>query len=163
MDLHAAQALEYSRAMLNLFDENDRKPILDRLARLQPSATRRWGKMTPSQALAHLVIAMESAGGLGSQRQLLLGKVVSPLILWKVLDEKPFAHGAPTDPSFVVSDERDFETEKARLVAAIDRLVARGPEKAAESVHPFFGRLGSEQWGRLTYKHLDHHLRQFGG
>ena len=148
--------------MLNLFDGNDRKPILDRLARLQPSATRRWGKMSPAQALAHLVIAMESAGGLGKQEQSLLGKIVSPFIMWKVLDETPFAHGAPTDPSFVVSDDRDFEKEKARLVSSIDRLVSRGPEKAVQSVHPFFGRLTAEGWGRLTYKHLDHHLRQFG-
>ncbi len=149
--------------MLNLFDENDRKPLLDRLARLPPSATRRWGKMSPAQAMAHLVIAMESGCGLGNQKQSLLGKIVAPMILWKVLDEKPFAHGAPTDPSFVVSDERDFAKEKARLVAAIDRLVERGPAKSTESVHPFFGRLDAEQWGRLTYKHLDHHLRQFGG
>jgi hypothetical protein len=148
--------------MLNLFDENDRKRILDRIASLKPSATRQWGKMTPSQALAHLSIAMESAAGEGSQQQALLGKIVTPLIMWKVLDEKPFGHNAPTDPSFVVSDERDFEKERARLVAAIDRLVSRGPAKAAESVHPFFGRLTPDQWGRLTFKHLDHHLRQFG-
>ncbi len=149
--------------MLNLFDGRDRKSILDRISRLPASAARRWGKMTPAQALTHLSLAMECAAGEGRQRQSLLGRVVTPLILWKVLDEKPFAHGAPTDPAWVVRDERDFEKEKARLLAAVRRLGAAGPEKSAASVHPFFGRLSGDQWGRLTYKHADHHLRQFGG
>ncbi len=28
--------------------------------------------------------------------------------------------------------------------------------------HPFFGNLNSEEWDTLNWKHLDHHLRQFG-
>jgi len=149
--------------MLNLFEAKDRKSILDRISRLPASATRQWGKMNPAQALAHCSIAMGCAGGEGKQEQALLGKIFTPLILWKVMDEKPFAHNAPTDPSFVVSDEVDFEKEKARLVAAVGRFCDGGPARAVRSVHPFFGRLTAEQWGRLTFKHLDHHLRQFGG
>ncbi|MEP6513238.1 MAG: DUF1569 domain-containing protein [Parafilimonas sp.] len=30
-----------------------------------------------------------------------------------------------------------------------------------ETPHPFFGKLKAEEWRTLTYKHLDHHLRQF--
>jgi len=149
--------------MWNLFDDHDRKLILDRISRLPASANRHWGKMTPAQALTHLAIAIENAAGEGKQAQGLLGKIVTPLILWKVTDDKPFSHNAPTDPSFVVSDERDFEKEKARLVAAIGRLSAGGLRRVEKSVHPFFGRLTADQWGRLAYKHLDHHLRQFGG
>ena len=149
--------------MWNLFDPSDRKSILDRISRLSPSAARKWGKMSPAQAMAHLSIAMEGAGGEGKQEQALLGKIVKPLILWKVMDEAPFAHNAPTDPTFVVRDDKDFEKESARLVAAIGRFCDGGPQRAVRSVHPFFGRLTGDQWGRLTFKHLDHHLRQFGG
>jgi hypothetical protein len=29
-------------------------------------------------------------------------------------------------------------------------------------VHPMFGKMTADQWGRSMWKHLDHHLRQFG-
>ncbi|MFD1127776.1 DUF1569 domain-containing protein [Paenibacillus provencensis] len=28
--------------------------------------------------------------------------------------------------------------------------------------HPFFGKLTSEEWSIGLYKHLDHHLKEFG-
>ncbi|MGH9801334.1 MAG: DUF1569 domain-containing protein, partial [Blastocatellia bacterium] len=28
--------------------------------------------------------------------------------------------------------------------------------------HPAFGKLSTKDWGALTYKHMDHHFRQFG-
>jgi hypothetical protein len=28
--------------------------------------------------------------------------------------------------------------------------------------HPFFGPMTAEEWGIISYKHLDHHLKQFG-
>jgi len=61
-----------------------------------------------------------------------------------------------------VADPREFGAEKARLVAAIDAFVGRGRAQIARSVHPFFGRLSGGDWGWLMFKHLDHHLRQFG-
>ncbi|MBX2960889.1 MAG: DUF1569 domain-containing protein [Cyclobacteriaceae bacterium] len=27
--------------------------------------------------------------------------------------------------------------------------------------HPFFDKLNRKEWGRLIYKHMNHHLRQF--
>jgi hypothetical protein len=38
----------------------------------------------------------------------------------------------------------------------------RGPAKAAEQTHAFFGKLSGREWGELMYKHIDHHLQQFG-
>lgn len=148
--------------MPTLFDPSDRRSILDRLEQLRPDSARRWGKMDPAQALTHLAIAMEGAGGQGEQKQTLLGRLVTPFLLGLVLGEKPFSKGSPTDPTYVVPDSRDFATEKARLLAAIGLFVERGVAGASKSVHPFFGALSGEQWGVLTWKHLDHHLRQFG-
>jgi hypothetical protein len=56
----------------------------------------------------------------------------------------------------------DFEAECSRLATRIDQVVQRGATKTEGLVHPFFGRLSGDEWGRLIYKHLDHHLRQFG-
>jgi transposase InsO family protein len=44
----------------------------------------------------------------------------------------------------------------------IDRFVAAGPKSCTTHPHSFFGPLTPEEWAILMYKHLDHHLRQFG-
>lgn len=148
--------------MQTLFDPADVTSMLARIEALRPDSPRRWGKMDPAQALTHLAIAMDGACDTAHQKQVLIGRIVSPFILGTVLGEKPFGKGSPTDPTYVVADARDFAKEKARLVEGIDRFVRRGIAQSAYPVHPFFGRLTGEQWGRLTWKHIDHHLRQFG-
>jgi hypothetical protein len=148
--------------MKNLYVPNDRKEILDRLDRLQPRAVRQWGKMEPAQMLAHCTAALEVAAGDTPRRQTLIGKLLAPFVKAKVLGEEPMMKNAPTDPSFVIGDQRDFEKEKARLAARLARFGEAGPAAASGRVHSFFGRLAGDEWGVLMYKHLDHHLRQFG-
>lgn len=148
--------------MQTLFDPEDQKAILARIEALRPDSPRRWGKMDPAQALAHLAIAMDGACDTAAQKQFLIGRILSPFILGTALGAKPFSKGSPTDPTYVVPDPRDFAKEKARLLSEIDRFVRRGGGQPSYPVHPFFGRLTGAQWGRLTWKHLDHHLRQFG-
>ena len=87
------------------------------------------------------------------------GRLVKPLALG---DDKPMKRNAPTAPSFVVDDERDLAAERAKLVALIDRFAAAGPAGCTSHPHAFFGRLTPQEWSVLMYKHLDHHLRQFG-
>ncbi len=146
--------------MNDLFDAEARGAILERLDTLQADSPRQWGKMTPAQMLAHCAAPLDGAGRPGRRR--LIGRLLGPLVRKKILGVAPFGRNAPTDPDFVVKDERDFGAEKAKLVQAIAAFVARGPEGAAASTHPFFGRLSGFEWGGLMYKHLDHHLRQFG-
>ena len=148
--------------MKSLFSASARQEILQRLATLQNGATRHWGKMEPAQALAHCTAALEVATGDAPKKQLLIGKLLSPFVRSSVLGEKPFPKNSPTDPGFVVGDARDFEKERDRLVAIVNRACDRGPDGAAGSIHSFFGRLDGDEWGVLMYKHLDHHLRQFG-
>jgi hypothetical protein len=149
--------------MNSLFAPADREALLARLANLQPSSTRLWGKMNPAQMLTHCTRALETAAGVTPRKQAFLGKILTPFIRASVVGEKPFSRNSPTDPTFVVSDERDFETERKRLLEVIDLFVSRGPELAGKQTHSFFGKLNGEEWGVLSYKHIDHHLRQFGG
>ena len=44
----------------------------------------------------------------------------------------------------------------------IDRFAAAGPKGCTTHPHSFFGPLTPDEWAILMYKHLDHHLRQFG-
>jgi|WetSurMetagenome_2_1015567.scaffolds.fasta_scaffold421861_2 hypothetical protein len=147
--------------MQNMFDQDDRDVLVRRLLGLQPTSPRQWGKMTVSQMLAHCSVSFEVPCGDIVKKQTLLGRVVTPILRPMVFGLKPFGRNAPTDPDYRITDDRDFEKERARLSALIDRFCSRGPAAAAGVVHPFFGRLSSEEWGRLLYKHLDHHLRQF--
>lgn len=148
--------------MNTLFNPADRDALARRFAELEPSAQRQWGKMDAAQMLKHCSIALGDLLGNRPVKQAFLGKLITPLIRGQIFGEKPFRRNSPTDPIYVVSDAQDFETERARLATFIDRAVQRGTAKTEGMVHPFFGRLSGDQWGRLIYKHFDHHLRQFG-
>ncbi|MFN8010311.1 MAG: DUF1569 domain-containing protein [Holophagaceae bacterium] len=148
--------------MPTLFAPADRAALLARLDALQPTSPRQWGTMTPAQALAHCAVPLEAAAGLRPMKQKLLGKLLAWLVKRRVLGEAPFRREAPTDPDFVVKDDRDLDTERARVKAALAALIDRGPAQAGTVEHAFFGRLSGDAWGVLMAKHLDHHLRQFG-
>lgn len=147
----------------NLFDESATGEIKTRLAQLRADSPRQWGKMTPAQAVAHCAASMEMALGDTHPPQMLigrlLGRIIKPLALG---DDKPMKRNSPTVPSFVIADERDFVAERARLTNLIDRFAVGGASACTTHPHSFFGRLTPQEWAILMYKHLDHHLRQFG-
>lgn len=148
--------------MHSLFNPADRDALARRIAELEPGAQRQWGKMDPAQMMKHCSIALGDLLGDRPVKQLFLGKLITPFIRRAVFGDKPFRRNSPTDPVYVVSDPQDFEAERTRLATLIDRVVQRGAAKTEGRVHPFFGRLSGDEWGRLIYKHFDHHLRQFG-
>jgi hypothetical protein len=148
--------------MKSLFDPPDRQSIRDRFDTLQPASARQWGKMDPAQMLTHCSLTLEMATGDPPMKQKLIGKILSPLVRSLVTTDKPFSKNGPTDPKFVVSDARDFAKEKERLTKILDRFCDLGPAAAGRQTHAFFGKLTGDEWGWLMYKHLDHHLRQFG-
>jgi hypothetical protein len=114
--------------MHSLFDPADRDSVLERLALLQPGAARQWGKMGAAQMLAHCSIAMEMATGHEPRKQKLIGKILGPFVKASLLGEKPFSKNSPTDPAFVVIDEKDFEAEKDRLGRLVNFLRGRPGE-----------------------------------
>jgi hypothetical protein len=147
--------------MQNLFDPNARETIIRRLSELQPSSPRQWGKMNAAQMLDHCAAALEVPCGDRVKKQRWFGRLVAPFVRSSMLGEKPFPRDAPTDPDLKITDDRDFARERERLAGLVQRFGSRGPSAVDGVVHGFFGPLNSDQWGRLMYKHLDHHLRQF--
>lgn len=148
--------------MKNLFDTAVYAETRERLSRLQPGAQRVWGKMTVAQMLAHCRKAFRVPLSETQPPKLYPFALIGWLMKKKLYDDIPWKRGLPTAPAFIIKDERDFEKEKAGLLALVQQFHEAGPERAARIIHPVFGRFTGEQWGKAMYKHLDHHLQQFG-
>jgi len=149
--------------MKNLFEASTAHDIKARVSRLRPDSERQWGKMTPPQMLAHCSTAFEMAMGEIKPPRAFIGRVLGGIVKPLALkDETPLRRNAPTTRELIVADRRDLEMERARLSAMVDRFTAGGPATCTDHPHAFFGRLKPEEWAVLMYKHLDHHLRQFG-
>ena len=149
--------------MRTLFEPTAVTDVQARLGRLQPGQQRQWGTMTVGQALAHCSASLEMGVGDRRPSRVLIGRIIGPLIKRFVLgNDAPMRPNSPTAPDLVVSDARDFEPERTRLAGLVERFAVGGAAKCTTHPHPFFGRLTPDQWAELMYKHLDHHLRQFG-
>jgi hypothetical protein len=149
--------------MRNLFDPAAVGEVQERVARLRPDSERLWGSMNPAQAAAHCSLGLELALGDRVSQRLILGRImgwiVKPLVF---RNDEPMRRNSPTMKDLVVQDDRDLGKEQERLRGLIDRFAASGLQECTTHPHSFFGRLTPEEWATLMYKHLDHHLRQFG-
>ncbi len=147
--------------MKTLFNYDDRSVLRTRLLTLGPDSARLWGKMNVAQMVTHCARALAVGAGDVTMKQSLFGKLLSPFVRSSILGAKPFSRNSPTDPTLVVADSRALDIERGNLLALMERFAERG-DAAANSIHSFFGRLSAAEWGHLMYKHIDHHLQQFG-
>jgi hypothetical protein len=149
--------------MRNLFDATAAAEVKDRLGRLRPDSKRQWGKMTSAQAVAHCSAGLEMALGSIKPPRVLMGRLIGGAIKrFVVRSAQPMRPNSPTAAELVVDGVRDFDEERLRLSNLIDRFRAGGEGSCTTHPHPFFGSLTPQEWSVLMYKHLDHHLRQFG-
>jgi hypothetical protein len=148
--------------MKDLFDPNDNREIIERIGKLLPSAQAQWGKMHVAQMLAHTQMPLRYALGELKLKRKLLGMLFGRITLKKLASEKPWKHSMPTNPNFVVADEREFEKERKQLIALVQRFPQSGPSAITKEAHPFFGRMNPQEWSSLQWNHLNHHLTQFG-
>jgi hypothetical protein len=133
------------------------------LMQLKPESPPLWGTMSVAQALAHCSAGVEMATGNIRPKRAFLGRFLGPFIKKMIFrDDEPMRRNSPTAKDLVVKDERDFDDERRRLHGLIERFYTTGPAGCTDHPHAFFGVLTPEQWSVLMYKHLDHHLRQFG-
>jgi hypothetical protein len=147
--------------MYNLFEATNAKNITERIGKLNADTKGQWGKMKVEQMLAHCAIALETPFA-ADTKQHFMGKVFGKMAKKSILSDQPFKKSSPTDKSFIVTNERHFENEKARLLKNINRFSGAGPNGIPNKKHPFFGDMTAAEWSTLMHKHLDHHLQQFG-
>ena len=149
--------------MKSLFEAADVAELKGRMVRLTPDSARQWGKMSVAQAIAHCSAGMEMAVGDSNPSRMFIGRIIGGMVKPMALgDDGPMKRNSPTAPNLLVSGDRDLGAERARLQALVDRFAAGGAAKCTTHPHPFFGRLTPQEWAVLMYKHIDHHLRQFG-
>lgn len=148
--------------MKTLFDERINIEIVNRVEKITSKTVPLWGKMTAGQMLAHCSVGLESALGDKKQKRTIAGLLFGKFAKKSALGEKPFSKGLPTDKTFIMTEDKNTDFEKANLVILINRFTKAGTEGMSKHPHPFFGKMTPEEWGILQYKHLDHHLRQFG-
>lgn len=147
----------------SVFDSQTTANLLKRINKLQPTSQPEWGKMGAAQMLAHCCVAYDITYGKTEVKynwfmRKMLGWFVKPI----VVGEKPYEKNTRTAPVFIIEDERDFAAEKARLTEYIQRVEADGEAFFKGKASPSFGVLTTEEWSNQFWKHLDHHLRQFG-
>lgn len=144
----------------NLLEPAVKQEIIERVNKLHPQSARQWGKMDVAQMLAHLQVPVGVALGTHTLKGNWLLKLIMPLFKKALYDEKPWKQGLPTDKTFITTgSSRDFEQEKTRLLNMLNRLTETN---MVNEKHPIFGKLTKEQWSKATWKHFDHHLKQFG-
>lgn len=148
--------------MKNLFEEATVDEVVVRLDSLTPESRALWGKMNVAQMAAHCIPPMEMALGERKAKRSWIGRLIGPMFKGQWLSEKPINKNAPTDPTFLRTGEHDLNVERAQLEVLIRRFYAAGAAGCTTTPHSFFGPMTPEEWARLMYKHLDHHLQQFG-
>lgn len=118
--------------------------------------------MNVDQMLAHCSVGMQTATGEKVLQSGLFLRLIGPLFKSQTSNDKPFRKASPTHPGFIIGRTEGFEKEKQNLIGLINKFHQGGEAKCTTNAHAFFGKLSPTQWSLLMYKHLDHHLRQFG-
>ena len=147
--------------MKNLFDSGTAADVIMRIDRLQPTSARQWGKMDVAQMMAHCGAALEMASGKFVAKRTLLGRIIGPRVRYILTEDKPMPRNSPTVNELKVGT-CDFAEQKQRLKECVRQFQSGGESQCTKHPHPFFGPITPMEWSTGMYKHLDHHLRQFG-
>ncbi len=148
--------------MNSLYNSQCREELKNRIAALKPDMTPLFGKMAPSKAVAHLIDQMKVAEGKKESRERNTGFFTKRIMRPLVIHWLPWPKGkVETVPEMLETAPGDFEQDKQTLQTLIDEF-PKEVVAGSRNVHPAFGPLCGREWAILSYRHLDHHLSQFG-
>lgn len=148
--------------MKTLFEKDYLNEMTSRINTLTPDTQRKWGTMSVNQMLAHCAVGMQTATGEIFLKSGPVLRMIGSMLKSQTTNDKPMRKSSPTHPGFIIGDTNGFENEKQNLLHMINKFHQGGKAICTSNPHAFFGKLTPTQWGSLMYKHLDHHLRQFG-
>ena len=146
--------------MKSILDKSSFEEIRSRLENLTEESERQWGSMSPAQMANHcqyplkIMLQKEDYG-------LKPNWLINLLFKKSMYSDKLWRKNLPTVKRFKQTEDRNFNEEMPKLKALLDEI-GNQLNKEDWGDHPAFGKLTNEQWGKMQYKHLDHHLRQFG-
>ena len=152
--------------MKSILDKSVNEEMQSRINSLETSDAGLWGKMNVNQMICHLSDALKM--GLGIKKTKFVGnffltKIMKNLILWgvikapkgKVKTVPELKQGAGGTPP------KEFLNDKNELLDLVTNFSSKYPNNTL-IVHPAFGAMSKQEWGRLAYTHIEHHLQQFG-
>lgn len=147
-----------------IFDAAACESIIQRINSLTPNTERLWGTMTVDQMLAHCNVpyAYTFMPEQFKQPNFFMKWMLKNFVKKMVVSENPYKQNERTSPSFIISNARDFEKEKAILIKNIENVKDLGATHFEGKENFSFGKMTAQEWSNMYYKHLDHHLRQFG-
>ena len=151
-------------ALPNIFTAEISGAIVERIQKLTPETQPQWGKMTVAQMLAHCNVTYELVfeEGKNPKPGAFMKFILKLLVKKKVISETPYKQNGQTAPAFLITDDRNFEVEKERLIAHINKTQQLGEAHFDNKISHSFGPLNKTEWNNMFYKHLNHHLTQFG-
>lgn len=148
--------------MKSLYDADVLQEVLSRIDKLSASNQAIWGKMNVAQMMEHCARTLDFSTGKTKPKRAFIGLLIGSFFRSMYSNDKPWGKNSPTSPHYQVVDELSFDSSKKRLVDLIQEFSIGGPSKCTTHPSPFFGKLTPEEHGKGQYKHLDHHLQQFG-
>ena len=146
--------------MNSIFDTASNAAIITRINKLTPESQAVWGKMNVGQMLKHTNEAIIVAFGENTVKVNFLMKFLGKMLKNKVFNSE-FKKNSPTAKEFIFTNKYDFEDSRNELIKNFSRF-AEGHQSIKITNHPFWGKMTYEDWDKLMWKHVDHHLRQFG-
>ncbi len=149
--------------MKNIFQKEIAQEVIARINNLNEDTAPKWGKMTVAQMLAHCNVTYEMVYTNKHPKPNAFVKFMLKLMVKpSVCGEKMYPKNGKTAPQFLITDQRDFKVEKKRLIAFINKTKNLGEAHFEGKESHSFGVLTAKQWNNMFYKHLEHHLTQFG-
>ncbi|WP_317622828.1 DUF1569 domain-containing protein [Myroides sp. JBRI-B21084] len=148
----------------NIFNVDVANEVVARINTLQPNTSAKWGTMNVSQMLAHCNVPFDYTYEPTKFKKpgFLMKFMLKTFVKKLVTSPNPYKHNERTAPNFIITDQRDFALEKGKLIANILKTQELGAAYFEGKENFSFGKMTAEEWNTLHYKHLDHHLNQFG-
>jgi hypothetical protein len=146
--------------MKSIWQDEARRELHDRVGRLAPDRRAAWGRFTAPKMVCHLAESLKMAMG-----DLKVPPKQSPLryppLKQLIVYVAPFPKGVPTAPELLARAPREWRDDVADVRSLLE-LAAASRTTDTWPQHPAFGKLSTRAWGVLIYRHMDHHLKQFG-
>lgn len=149
--------------MQDIFNQSTIEEFKSIINNISEKSTAEWGKMNVYQMLKHCTENDKMLTGERKFRRLFIGRIFGKMSLKSsVKDNEPLSHNSPTHPELVIKEDGSVASQKQEWLSVLEGYYSKPSSTFDDFTHPFFGKMTSQEISKFAYKHIDHHLRQFG-
>jgi hypothetical protein len=147
----------------NIYTKQVADQFINRINKLSADTSSQWGKMNVSQMMAHCNVSYDMAFNENYKKSSpVLRFILKNLAKKGLVNESPLKKNSSTATEMIVKTPKNFQEEKSKLIDNVTNIVTKGERYFHLKDHPGFGVMTKDEWNNFYYKHLDHHLTQFG-